>query len=271
MSAHNLNACRRRKHQFLLRGFLFCALCGHRYTGELHPAKQKAYYHCTAIRTHSNRRQNADVVALEREVEERFRSIQFSENFSQQIIDLLRTDFLGKRAVTNTQRQILNNKKHAVETKRDKAEEKLLNDVITDEDFVRLRAKFTAEIAQIQHQIEELENQHHLDVSVLQEVLHLSRNIYAAYTAAPYELKRKYLGLFWDKFMIKDRKIIKAIPTDLVLALQKEQKVIIMSDWLPGPLLIRTLQNQTYMAGLKSKLQDLNLLPDEAIIPVLAA
>ena len=46
MDAHNLHACRRRKHNFLLRGFIICNQCGCRYTAGKHPKKKKSYYHC---------------------------------------------------------------------------------------------------------------------------------------------------------------------------------------------------------------------------------
>lgn len=43
---NNRYACRRRKYNFLLRGFVFCADCNQRYTAEHHVKKEKSYYHC---------------------------------------------------------------------------------------------------------------------------------------------------------------------------------------------------------------------------------
>ena len=42
MEEHNRYACRRRKYDFLLRGFMFCAKCKQRYTAEHHFAKNKS-------------------------------------------------------------------------------------------------------------------------------------------------------------------------------------------------------------------------------------
>jgi len=88
MDTHNFSACRRRKHDFLLRGFVFCNICGGRYTAEKHPAKNNiAYYHCAfngkrgKERLHTNRDQNVEVKELERQVEEEFKKIQFSDDF----------------------------------------------------------------------------------------------------------------------------------------------------------------------------------------------
>jgi len=88
IDTHNFSACRRRKHDFLLRGFVFCNMCGGRYTAEKHPAKKNiAYYHCAfngkrgKERLHTNRDQNVEVKELERQVEEGFKKIQFSDDF----------------------------------------------------------------------------------------------------------------------------------------------------------------------------------------------
>jgi hypothetical protein len=233
MDAHNLHACRRRKHSFLLRGFIFCNICGHRYVGEIHHSRNKAYYHCGSMRKHSNRGQNVEVSTLEQEIEKQFESIQFSPEFTERMISKLKERCEGRRKAIVSEKQILYNRKKAIESKRDKAEDKLLDGVIANSDFQRLREKFAQELSNIQDQIEELENQEELDIDAVHEVLKMSRNIHQTYMAAPYELKRRYLALFWDKFFVQDKKIVEAIPTDLIVALQREKHVILMIDWLP--------------------------------------
>jgi hypothetical protein len=53
----------------------------------------------------------------------------------------------------------------------------------------------------------------------------LSRNIYKAYKKAPYEIKRLYLSFFWDKFLVRDKKIVKAKPTELIEVLLRNKKI----------------------------------------------
>lgn len=264
IDSHNLHACRRRKHNFLLRGFAFCNICGHRYTGEVHLKKKKAYYHCAIIRGHSNRGQNVEVNNLEREAEEQFKMIQFTERFSQMIVEKLRTVYHQQKDEINSRKQVLYNQKKAIEAKRDKAEEKLFDGVISDDDFVRLRTKFSQDLTHIQEQIDELDIQHSLDIDVVQEVLRLSRNIYKAYKKAPYELKRQYLGLFWDQFLVQDKRIVEAVPTDLIQALERERKVIIVSNWRPSPRLIRTLENHVYIENVREILKKIAELKKRA-------
>jgi DNA invertase Pin-like site-specific DNA recombinase len=231
MESHNLHVCRRRKHKFILRGFAICNICGHRYVGEIHRAKKKDYYHCGSMRLHSNRGQNVEVSVLEKEVEDQFENVQFSREFSEFIITELKACHQEQRETVMAQKQVLHNRKKAIEMKRDKAEDKLLDGVISDADFARLRTKLNGQLAQIQDQMEDLENHEALEIEAVREILRLSRNIHQAYRAASYELKRRYLAIFWDKFFIQDKKIVEAIPTDLVKALQAENLVILTSDW----------------------------------------
>ena len=54
---------------------------------------------------------------------------------------------------------------------------------------------------------------------VIQKLLILIRNIGEAYKTAPTELKRAYLGLFWEKFEVTERHLVNAEPTKIVKAL----------------------------------------------------
>jgi len=256
IDAHNLYRCRKRKHSFLLRGFVLCNICGQKYTAETHPKKNKDYYHCTAKKKkHSNRGQNIEVGELEKLIEEQFKNIQFSKEFIKLMMENLRKIFHKQKKRIESGKKILYNQKQAIEKKRDKAEEKLFNNIITDEDFVRLRDKFKEEIKMIQGQIYALESQREFDIDIIQEFIKLTRNIYKAYKTAPYELKRHYLGLFWDKFLVQDKKIVKAIPTKLVQVLSKEEKVIIRGVRGPHPTgIITLLKDYKYLYSLEAKM-----------------
>jgi hypothetical protein len=72
-----------------------------------------------------------------------------------------------------------------------------------------------------------LNAQRELDTDVIREVLLLSKNVYRAYQKAPAALKRQYLGLFWEKFLVEDKEIVEAVPSRLIRDLQRENEVII--------------------------------------------
>jgi DNA invertase Pin-like site-specific DNA recombinase/transcription elongation factor Elf1 len=227
MDAHNYHACRRRKHNFLLRGFVFCDICGQRFTADRHRAnKISDYYHCSARSIeHSNKDQNVETDNLEEQVEGAFKNIQFSREFINLVIQKVKTFYQEKRKESESQKRILLNKKSNFEEKRKVAEEKLMDGTLPDEDFVRVRGRYKNELDNLQGTIAELENKHEIDVDTAREVLMLSRNIYKAYKKAPYEIKRLYLSFFWDKFLVKDRKIVKAKPTELIEVLLRNNKI----------------------------------------------
>lgn len=280
MASHNLHACRRRKHSFALKGFVFCNICGKRYTAEKHPKKNKEYYHCTTKKEHSNRGQNIEVGVLESQVEKYFEQMQFSQEFIDMVVTKVKKLYHQRKGTIDKEKQTLYNQKIAIEKKRDVIEAKLLDGVISDDDFVRMRSKFKADLDQIQNKFDDLEAQRDYDISVIEEVLKLSRNIYKAYIQAPFELKRQYLSIFWEKFLVQDRMIVEAMPTFLMKELIElrhmsfgdaqtknpqfegdsgtSEEVIIRHEWLPSPLADRTLkrvlENWDYIAGLREKL-----------------
>jgi len=233
MDSHNQHTCRRRIHNFLLRGFVFCDLCGQRYTAEKHKTRNKEYYHCSNRKRHSNQGQNIDVGELEKQIEGQFEGIKFTQEFIDLTIKKVK-DFYEKRtAGINKNKQGLLNKKMAIENKMVVAENKLIANTLTDEGFTRIRDRLEADIKNIQNQIDEQESKRKVDIDTIRDVLLLTRNIHEAYKKALPGVKRLYLSLFWDGFWVKDKQIVKTKLTKLIENLVEEKEVIINSNWLP--------------------------------------
>ncbi len=234
MSAHNCHSSRRRKYNFLLRGFIFCDICGQRYTAEKHRAgKITDYYHCSArSKKHSSKKQNISVEDLEKLVEEKFKDIQFSKELISLTVEKIKKFYNEKNSETESQKRILLNKRLKIEEDRRKAEKKLIAETLDDEDFVRMRDGFRDELKCVQNGLSELENKHDVDIDTAREVLIFSRNVYKAYQVAPYEIKRLFLAFFWDRIWVRNKKIVRVEPTRLIDTLIKEKKVIIRDNWL---------------------------------------
>jgi DNA invertase Pin-like site-specific DNA recombinase len=267
IDAHNLHACRRRKYSFLLRGFVFCNICGGRYTSEKHPLKNNiAYYHCNwrgdrgKKKLHTNEGQNVHVDELERQVRERFKGIEFSKEFTTLIIERVKKLYAQKKEASEVEKRILSNQRMAIERKRNKAEEKLLSGVISDNDFGRIKAKLDENLIQLQDQLDKLEERHNYDIEVIREILMLTRNVYRSYKTAPYELKRHFLALFWEKFLVQDKKIVCAIPTKLIQMLCENRQVIIKDQLSSSPKLVLTLLDSDYLLSLREKLDEIKRL-----------
>jgi len=67
------------------------------------------------------------------------------------------------------------------------------------------------------------------------------------------------LGLFWDKFLVQDKKIIKAVPSKLFSAFCQDEKVIIRGKRSPSSTVIITLLNDVeYLNSLREKIDSIN-------------
>jgi hypothetical protein len=77
-------------------------------------------------------------------------------------------------------------------------------------------------------------------------------------------LKRQYLGLFWERFLVEDREIIKACPSPLIRELHEKHSVILSSIKRGDPPVILTLLDAAYMKELREKLDAIKVLKAEA-------
>jgi site-specific DNA recombinase len=221
MAENNHYVCRRRKFNFILRGFVFCNKCGQRYTAEHHPLKNKSYYHCNK-KNPAKKCDNKyiELKTLEGQVEQKFQEMQFSERFINQVIEKLRTIYESKKSnVSHGKRQYLTSKLNA-EKKLEVAEEKLINGILSDEEFTRIKKKYREQIDGLEDEIHKLEMTKNLKIDVIQEVLLLIRDIGKAYKKAPPDLKRIYLGLFWDEFRAEEKGIVSARKSTIVEVLE---------------------------------------------------
>ena len=230
---------RRRKHNFLLRGFAFCNVCGLRYVAEWHDIKpfahnnKKAYYHC-AIRKGGCKSANIETGTLEIIVENQFKKLQFKQEFIDLINQKTKDIFLKKRENIDGDKQAIINQKKAIEVRRNTLEDRLLDNTITREIFQRKHQQIQGELSALDKRLFELEHKREEDVVVLDEILSFSRNIYETYKSAPTAIKQSYLQFFFNRFLVENKKLVKVEHSLLFETLLREQKIILISDWLPS-------------------------------------
>lgn len=180
-----------------------------------------AYYHC------SNRfgcGKYSEQTQIEEQVAEKFKDLQFSDEFTNLVIEKTKHLFLEKRRTYEGRKQGLVNKKTALEGKRKVAEDKLFEGIIKDEDFTRIRSELSTDLKQIDDELTTLEDQKEIDIDVAQEVLLLTRDIYKAYKKASFNLKRQYLSFFWERFEVADGVILKSVSSPLFAELLIAEK-----------------------------------------------
>lgn len=234
---HRQFLLRVRKHLFLLRGFVYCTFHERRLTAEWHfglnsKARDKVgYYHCCNTGgCKSTYIQSDKLEDMTAKLVDRY---QFSEEFINIVKEQMRLRLQESKGTINTQKQALINKRSGIEQKRNSLEDKLIDGTITRETYKRQHERLENEIIQIDNQIANVDGQQKLDMSLIEEVLGLTRNLSKSYRDAPFELKRRYLRLFFEKIYIKDKKIGKIIETPIFSTLRKQQQVIIRQNLLP--------------------------------------
>jgi site-specific DNA recombinase len=241
LAKHRDFLMRKRVHSFLLRGFLYCAECGQRYTAEWHYDAHKlknrggriSYYHCPKYERNGCPASYVETEILELLVEEEMKKLQFSKEFVRIVVLKTREIIDDNRRELSSRKQAIINKKTALESRRNKLEDSLLDGTIDREMFKRKHVEIQDKLLRLDEQLQDLDHKSRIDINLVEEVLSFTRNIYKTYKTAPTFLKRHYLRFFFEKIMIKNKKISETIPTPIFSVLLDNQQVIITKHQLP--------------------------------------
>ena len=252
---HRQFLTRTRKHQFLLRGLIFCAdhkgkrrVSGYgkdtvyeelnlRLTAEKHTdihsshRTEISYYHCPKA---GCRTSYVETGKLEKMVANQIKKMEFKEEFVELVKSKIRNILSKNQGDIEGRVQVLENRKKTFNNKLNKLIDMRANDEITRDKFLELQNEVNGRVGELEEQIFELKTKAKIDYKLIDEVLSLTTNIYQTYTEAPDFLKRHYLRLFFDKIYIRDRKIWKISENSVFLVLRKQQEVILRGNWLPS-------------------------------------
>lgn len=222
-AAHNHYVSRRRKHQFFLTGLTRCGRCGHRHTQTANRRKNKRYYSCPSRARCPERYIPED--HLEAQVAARIHGIELASGFIEAVIGRVRDIFARRASASEGKRRSLLRRKALAEQKRDTAEQKLVNGVLSDEAFRRVMPEIEDELDAISRELDQVEKLRRVDTYALREVLVVARDIPAAYNRANPALRRQYVTFFFEEFIVKDRRIVRGVPTPFFESLLRLQQV----------------------------------------------
>src|SRR3989344_2025535 len=211
MTAHNQNASRQRVHNFLLRGFVYCADCNRRLWADKHTKKNGLRFEFYFCKTCSKGSYVA-VSELEEQVEEWFGAIQITRAYAQELIERAKQILEDFRSNSDNETQILANRKAKIEAAIREAEDNwLIHKKLTQEQYQKIYDRYGADVKSIEKQLNQQSANHEKSIKTVQRLMALAQNIRMAYHDAEPSLKRFYLGLFWEKFLVKKGKVTKAI------------------------------------------------------------
>ena len=232
MKSHNRGATRKRKHNFLLRGFLFYEDSGRQMWGDYHLKRDKEYklYFCKD----TGKGSYFPAKDIEKEVEDLFESIEISEEYKQEIMATAKKMLKEVRGSKESERRRLMSEKAKLEKALSDAEDdRYIKKVITIDDFNRLAKKYRQSLKSILKQLEGLEVDHSDRLKQLERIVGLAENIGETYQKAEPQMKREYLTLFFTKLWVKDGKISSYELSPQVKPLIEEGAVRVRSSLMP--------------------------------------
>lgn len=241
LSKRGENGIRQRKHNFLLRGTIFCNQCGRRYTAEWHYNEKKlakrggkiAYYHCAGVgRVGKCKSTYIETEELEKLVEQEVAKLEFTQEFIDAVKRNIRRVYEDANNRVKVAKKGAYNRRDALEIKREKLEEAMLDGTITRDRFTVLNAKVEADMTQVQKELTDIGKIRTIDVKIVDEVLALTQNIATTYKEAGTNAKRAYLNFFFDKILVENKKVVNIQYQPVIDVLNKAKLGILTTNGL---------------------------------------
>lgn len=233
LDAHNQYASRKRKHNYLLRGFLYCHKCGSRYWAEKHKKKSGLvfdYYFCSSCKGDTF----TDVYKLEQKVEKLFERIELSKEYTDHVRDTAKKILEESRNSQDSEmKRLLAEKSTLEKALKDAEDDRFLHKTLTSESFQRIYERYSNKLKEVESEMKNVKKDYSSKLILLEKILSLAENIGIAYKTALYPLKRKYLMLFFKSFIIKEDKIVKYELSDDLKELIENGSVRVRSSGLP--------------------------------------
>lgn len=244
MEERNEHGLRARKHNFLLRGVLFCKDCGRRYVAEYHyNSKYKTsggkcgMYHCSQTGKRGGCPSHAVSMSdIESQVQAQVEKLQFTDEFVEAVRKNITQVYEDSMSRLEHAKKALYNKRDAVDQKRTKIEKDYFESKLSAEQLQKFNTQLDAEALSIQKQLAEQDKVRTIDVSIVNEVLKLTRDIVTTYNSADTDHKRAYLHFFFQKIWVQNKQIVEVeyTPAIQVLNEAKLDLGILSTNWLPG-------------------------------------
>lgn len=234
LRAHNQNATRKRRHNFLLRGFLICADCGSRMWAEKHTKPSGLIfdqYFCSKCR----RGTYIDKDKLEKRVAKIFYRIEISQSYVDMVLEKARNILEETRTNEDSEKRRLQAEKSKLEKAMHETEDsRFVTHTLTEEAFQRIYGRYQEQLNNINNEVGKIGKDHSKKIAALEEILKLAEDIGNAYQEADFTQKRAYLGLFFKHFKIKKGKVFSFALSDELKPLIENGSVRVRHNGLRG-------------------------------------
>lgn len=232
---------RKRKHNFLLRGIIFCEDCKRRFTAEYHYGRKYVngggrlgMYHCGGLgkRGTGCKAKYITMTDLEDLVKQEVAKLEFKPEFIEAVKNNIQKVYDEKSHEIELARKAAFNRRDAIETQRNRIEQQLLDGHIGGELFSKLNKKLDANMLTVQKELAEINKVRTIDTSIIEEILTFTNNIVKKYNEADNDHKRAFLHFFFKEIFIKDKQISRITYTPALQVLNEARLGILVHNWL---------------------------------------
>lgn len=215
MKARNYGSNKERKYTFIFRGLAWCGECGSRITG-IHRRKRLKTYHfyCCPKVQHSKLvkcSQSAfNVDDGEKQLQKIVKSIQIPESASVKLTQKIKAIMANDKKGHEDFRKSLLIKQENIETKKKSLLEKFVDESIDDDSYRKYKLDLETQEVQIKSELSKIEGNLAKMVEDIETAISLARNCYKTYKEAGYDQKILLAQTIFEKFIVKDKKIVSA-------------------------------------------------------------
>ena len=181
---------------------------------------------------------------MENQIADYFKLLQLSPSLVEEVFQRAKDILAETHNDVDRERIKLLNENTRLEKQKQVLEVKFLDGLVLDEMYSSHHVRISDELASNKLRLEKISEERDTNIDLFESFLRLARNLTKAYTDSKPSVKMAYLSIFWEHFEIKDRRISKAVPSQIVSALINEglitlnkksssDQVLIKFLWLP--------------------------------------
>lgn len=209
MAKRNHYACRKRKHDFLLRGILFYRKTQGLAYAEYHTNKQgvrSCWY------SDSTRHRGTYILCdkLEKQVEKYMEKIQLSEEYVNEVMTQAKEVIHVNRSMVDSEtKSLIASKTNIEHALRELEDDRFLRRTIDSDKYESIAVRYTNDLREIGQKLKKVDRDYNEKLNELSKFLKLAENIGKAYKEATLDEKRIYIGIFFEKLEVtEDKKLV---------------------------------------------------------------
>ena len=245
-------ADRSQKHRFPLKGILYCAKCGAKFTGEQHKIKNGTivrYLRCMK-NIKGERVECAEKYFQEGHITEQFeglfKQIQLPTSLTERLRGRIKNIFGKEQDIYEKSRKAILNRLETIKKQKKELVLNFISKAKTERDelfYENIKNEFEVEETKLSNQLNEVEGNMSQALKVLEIALVLSNNCFRAYKKANPELKGLLAKAFFEKVAISNGQITAAklnIPIDFLVKNRIKNNPLFKLNDTCGPTESRT-------------------------------